>query len=46
MTDQINTHFTFHPIDNIDTKRMIKNVKLSKSKRHDGISSEVLNLKS
>ena len=25
MTDQINTHFTFHPIDNIDTKRMIKN---------------------
>ena len=44
MTDQINTHFTFHPIDNIDTKRMIKNVKLSKSKRHDGISSEVLKL--
>ena len=44
MTDQINTHFTFHPIDNIDTKRMIKNVKLSKSKGHDGISSEVLKL--
>ena len=44
MTDQINTHFTFHPIDNIDTKRMIKNVKLSNSKGHDGLSSEVLKL--
>ena len=44
MTDQINTQFTFHPIDNIDTKRMIKNIKLSKSKGDDGISSEVLKL--
>ena len=40
ITDQINTHFTFYPIDNIDTKRMIKNVKLSNSKGHDGISSK------
>ena len=44
MNDQINTQFTFHPIDNIDTKRMIKNIKVSKSKEHDGISSEVLKL--
>ena len=44
MTDQINTQFTFHPIDNIYTKQMIKNIKLSKSKGHDGISSEVLKL--
>ena len=44
MTGQINTHVTFHPIDNIDTKQMIKNIKLSKSKGHDGMSSEVLKL--
>ena len=44
MTDQINTYFTFHAIDNIDTKRMIKNIKLSKSKGRDGIYSEVLKL--
>ena len=41
MTDHINTHFTFHPIDNIDTKRMIKMIKLSKNKENNGISSEV-----
>ena len=44
MTDQNNTYFTFHPIDNIDMKQMIKNIRLSKSKGHDGISSEVLKL--
>ena len=31
MTDQINTHFIFHPIDNIDTKVMINNIKQSKA---------------
>ena len=32
MTDQINTHFTFHPIDNIDTKRMIKKLNYQRAK--------------
>ena len=44
LTDQFEAQFTFRSISNSDTVRMIKNVKLSNSKGHDGISSDLLKL--
>ena len=44
LTDQVEAQFTFRSISNSDTVRMIKNVKLSNSKGHDGISSDLLKL--
>ena len=42
LTDQVEAQFTFRSVSNSDTVRMIKNVKLSNSKGHDGISSDLL----
>ena len=39
-----NCNFAFHLIDNTTTLRIIKNMKSSTSKGHDGISSELLKL--
>ena len=44
LTDQVEAQFTFRSISNNDTVRMIKNVKLSNSKEHDGISFDLLKL--
>ena len=44
MTNNIKCNFAFHLIDNNATMRIIKNTKLSTSKLHDGISSELLKL--
>ena len=44
LTDQVEVQFTFRSISNSDTVRMIKNVKLSNTKEHDGISSDLLKL--
>ena len=44
LTNPINCRFAFHSIDNTDTLRIIKNMKTSRSRGHDGISSELLKL--
>ena len=44
LTDDIKCKFAFHLIDNKVTIRIIKNTKISTSKGHDGISSELLKL--
>ena len=44
LTDQVETQFTFRSISNSGSVRMIKNVKLSNTKGHDGISSDLLKL--
>ena len=44
MTNDIRCNFAFHLIDNYATVRIIKNTKISTSKGHDGISSELLKL--
>ena len=42
LTSQFNCRFAFHSIDNTETLRIIKNMKTSHSRGHDGISSELL----
>ena len=44
LTKHIDTSFAFHEIHNYETIRIIKNLKLSSSNGHDGISSELLKL--
>ena len=44
LTNDIRCNFAFHLIDNNATMRIIKNTKISTSKGHDGISSELLRL--
>ena len=44
LTNHTDCHFAFHLINNNDTLRIIKKIKVSKSKRHDGVSSELLKL--
>ena len=44
LTGANNCNFAFHLIDNTTTLRIIKNMKSSTSKGHDGISSELLKL--
>ena len=44
MTGANNCNFVIHLIDNTTTLRIIKNIKGSTSKGHDGISSELLKL--
>ena len=44
LTSQFNCRFAFHSIDNTETLRIIKNIKTSHSRGHDGISSELLKL--
>ena len=44
LTHQTETNFSFHMIDNNATVRMIKSMKMSQSKGHDGISSELIKL--
>ena len=44
LTHQTETNFSFHMIDNNTTVRMIKSMKMSHSKGHDGISSELIKL--
>ena len=44
LTNPINCRFAFHSIDYTDTLRIIKNMKTSHSRGHDGISSELLKL--
>ena len=44
LTDDIKCKYAFHLIDNNATIRIIKHTKISTSKGHDGISSELLKL--
>ena len=44
LTSQFNCRFAFHSIDNTETLLIIKNMKTSHSRGHDGISSELLKL--
>ena len=44
LTNDIRCNFAFHLIDNNATMRIIKNTRISTSKGHDGISSELLKL--
>ena len=44
LTSQFNCRFAFYSIDNTETLRIIKNIKTSHSRGHDGISSELLKL--
>ena len=44
LTHQTGTNFSFHMIDNNATVRMIKSMKMSKSKGHDDIFSELTKL--
>ena len=44
LTHQTETNFSFHMIDNTATVRMIKSMKMSQSKGHDGIFSELIKL--
>ena len=44
LTSQFNCRFAFHSIDNTETLRIIKIIKTSHSRGHDGISSELLKL--
>ena len=41
LTNHTDCHFAFHLINNNDTIRIIKKIKLSKSKGHDGVSTEL-----
>ena len=41
---QTETNFYFHLIDNNATAHMIKGIKMSHSKAHDGISSEIVKI--
>ena len=43
-TNQINCRFAIHSIDNTDTSGIIYNIKTSRNRGHDGISSELLKL--
>ena len=42
LTNHTDCHFAFYLINNNDTIRIIKKIKLSKSKGHDGVSIELL----
>ena len=44
LTRQTETRFAFHKIHNYETIKIIKNIKLSSSNGHDGISLELLKL--
>ena len=44
LTHQTETNFSFHMIDNNATVRMMKRMKMSQSKGHDGISSKLIKL--
>ena len=44
LTNHTLCHFAFHLMNNNDTIRIIKRIKLSKSKGHDGVSTELLKL--
>ena len=44
LTNHTDCHFAFHLINNNDTIRIIKKIKLSKSKGHDGVTTELLKL--
>ena len=44
LTNQHDCTFAFHLINNNDTLRIIKNIKMSHSKGYDGISTEHLKL--
>ena len=44
LTHQTETNFSFNMVDNNATVRMIKSMKMSQSKGHDGISSELIKL--
>ena len=44
LTNHTDCHLAFHLINNNDTIRIIKKIKLSKSKGHDGVSTELLKL--
>ena len=44
LTNHTDCHFAFHLINNNDTIRIIKKIKFSKSKGHDGVSTELLKL--
>ena len=44
LTQQTETNFFFHMIDNNATVRMIKSMKMSQSKGDDGISSKLIKL--
>ena len=44
LTRHTEARFVFHEIHNYETIRIIKNIKLSSSNGHDGISSELLKL--
>ena len=44
LTRHTEARFAFHEIHNYETIRIIKNIKLSSSNSHDGISSELLKL--
>ena len=44
LTRQTETNFSFHMIHNNATVRMIKSMKISQSKGHDGISSELIKI--
>ena len=44
LTRHTEARFAFHEIHNYETIRIIKNIKLSSSNGHDGISSELLKL--
>ena len=44
LTKQIDSNFDFRLINNRYTLKIIKNIKMSMSKGHDGISSELLKL--
>ena len=44
LTSQFNCRFAFHSIDKTEILRIIKNIKTSHSRGHDGISSELFKL--
>ena len=44
LTNHTDCHFAFHLINNNDTIRIVKKIKLSKSKGHDGVFTELLKL--
>ena len=44
LTNHTECRFAFHLINNNDTLPIIKKIKVSKSKGHDGVASELLNL--
>ena len=44
LTNHTDCHFAFHLINNNDTIRIVKKIKLSKGKGHDGVFTELLKL--